>query len=215
MYLDTDNGGGYQVLQSQDQRDVGAVELRCEWSPRHFKLNYRVRNWRPFGKQSISYFICVRDVLRLSLLDPWCFMINTICDIKFVSCLVITIYIPPLPPPPSLYGWLVDWLSLLRAPAYHLIDKLCDDSQSVSPVLLVLVCHARSPQHRAPLHQTIGQLLKVTKCWESFLLSSKKNISYDNGLILEAGKFLSDSLLFMPCLQFWTECSKWKILKRR
>ena len=35
---------------------------------------------------------------------------------------------------------------------------------------------------------------------ESFLLASKKNISYDNGLILEAGKFLLDSLLFMPCL---------------
>ena len=58
-----------------------------------------------------------------------------------------------LPPPSSLLPvWLAGWLSLLRAPAYHLIDKLCDDS-------------ARAGRHhRATLHQTIRLLLKVTKC---------------------------------------------------
>ena len=72
----------------------------------------------------------------------------------------------------------------------------------------------REEQRSSPW-QTVRQRLKVTKCLEGFLLPDKKNISYDNGLILEAGEFLLDSLLFMPCLQFWTECSKWKILKRR
>ena len=117
-------------------------------------------------------------------------------------------------PPPSLYGWLTDWLSLLRA------QSSCISSNRQTMWWLSV---RPSPQnteqagrhHRAPLDHTIRQLLTVTKCWEGFLLSDKKNISYDNGLILEAEKFLLDSLLFMPCLQFWTECSKWEMLKRR
>ena len=167
------------------------MELRCEWSLRHFKLNYRVRNWRPFGKQSISYFICVRDVLRLSLLIlgvSWSTQYVTL-NLSPASSSQFT-SLSPLSPLPA--GWLTGchcsppsscissnrqtmwWLTVMS-----LVPSTT--STSMSPQ------HRQRGEHRAPLHQTIGQLLKVTKCWESFLLSSKKNISYDNGLILEAG----------------------------
>ena len=45
-----------------------------EWygGQRRFELNYVLRDWRPFGKQSISYFICVR------LLTPDMRLVTTI-----------------------------------------------------------------------------------------------------------------------------------------
>ena len=63
-----------------------------EWygGQRRFELNYVLRDWRPFGKQSISYFICVRDVLGLVLGVAWW----TQCD---SSSQLTSLRLPPGP----------------------------------------------------------------------------------------------------------------------
>ena len=89
------------------------------------------------------------------------------------------------------HNWHPSASLLVPAPAYHLLATLAADS-------------VLTPVKQTSIAPSIRQLLKATKCEEDFLFGDKKNISYDNGLILEAGKFLLDSLLFMPCPQLWS-----------